>query len=224
MMYADDNNEKVVRFNTYGLDPSNWRTDTRYVLVTVPASYSAEETVIYKVRMGYKQPSPMFEGPLFRYAPQPDIMHCPGDLRFKRPVGSGFAWDSYSGVNGLNGEGGSFMLKSTELKHPSERFLWAEGGDGRGENLGSWIMNQAGTAATGFAGSTWIDSPAAFHGSSSSFNWADGHCSMRKWLNPATVRYAQSMDQGKYGNSPSAAEVKDDAPWAAKGFATAINR
>jgi hypothetical protein len=84
-------------------------------------------------------------------------------------------------------------------------------------------MNQAGTQQNGFAGSTFVDSPAAFHGHSSSFNWADGHASMRKWADPATLAYALSMDQNKYGNSPSAALVKNDAPWAAKGFASKIN-
>src|SRR5262245_58220974 len=89
MMYADDNGERVVGFSTYPLSPVNWRTQSGLVLVTVPATLTPQEQVIFKVRAGYKQPSPMFDGPLFRYAPNPDIVHCPGDLRFKRPVGSG---------------------------------------------------------------------------------------------------------------------------------------
>jgi prepilin-type processing-associated H-X9-DG protein len=127
-----------------------------------------------------------------------------------------------SPVGTLNGETPVFY-KVTQLKKTSEKFLWVEENDPRGENLGSWIMNQAGTDASNFAGSSWIDSPAAFHGRTSNFTWADGHASSRKWLDQATIDYATSMNQNKYGSSPSAASIKDDAPWAARGFATLIN-
>jgi len=53
------------------------------------------------------------------------------------------------------------FYKTTQIARPSEKFVWAEENDPRGENLGSWKMNQAGTMANGFAGSTFIDSPAA---------------------------------------------------------------
>src|SRR4051812_10736852 len=43
IMYSDDNADKMVGFNTWPLDPKNWRTDTRYILVTVPPGYSAEQ-------------------------------------------------------------------------------------------------------------------------------------------------------------------------------------
>jgi prepilin-type processing-associated H-X9-DG protein len=75
----------------------------------------------------------------------------------------------------------------------------------------------------GFVGSRFIDSPAAFHGNSSSFNWADGHASMHKWVDAATIAYALSMNLNKYGNSPSADKVTHDAPWAASGYASKIN-
>jgi prepilin-type processing-associated H-X9-DG protein len=84
-------------------------------------------------------------------------------------------------------------------------------------------MNQVGTVADGFKDSRFIDSPASFHGSSSTFNWADGHAAMHRWSDPATIAYAQSMNQSKYGNSPPAAQVSRDAPWAARGYASKIN-
>jgi prepilin-type N-terminal cleavage/methylation domain-containing protein len=201
-MYADDNQDRVVRFNTWALDPSNWRTDTRYVIVTVPVGYTGEEVVRYKVQMGYKKPSPAFDGPLFRYAPSPDIMHCPGDLRFKRPVGSGFAWDSYSGVNGLNGEAPPFLIKKTALLHPSERFLWVEGADGRGENLGCWTLANYGTPALNFADAQFRDSPADFHCNAASFSFADGRAEPHKWLDATTLAYARSANINKDAGSP----------------------
>jgi hypothetical protein len=43
-------------------------------------------------------------------------------------------------------------------------------------------------------------------------------------VDAATLAYAKSMNQGKYGSAPSAAQVQHDAPWAANGYASAINR
>ena len=226
-MYADDNNEQLVRFNTYPLSPSNWRTETKYVLVTVPVGYSQEQTIIFKVQMGYKQPSPAFGGPLFPLAPNPDIVHCPGDARYKRPVGSGFAWDSYSGVNGLNGESAPFLLKRTEVLHPSDRILWVEGGDGRGENIGSWTMSNPGTAALGFSDAKFRDSPANFHGGAASFSFADGHVEMHKWLDPATIAYADSAninkDNGSAEQSAAQNNSKRDQQWVGSRFPTTAN-
>jgi len=218
-MYTTDNQEKLVNFlqssNAKGEVP--WRWDPPLRFPTFPAGTSAEDRIKLTIEEGFRQ------GALFTYAPNPAIIHCPGDKRIGLKTGNGYTYSSVSPIGTLNGETPVFY-KTSELRRLSEKFLWVEENDPRGENLGSWIMNQSGSAATGFAGSTWIDSPAAFHGTSSSFNWADGHASMHKWVNPATVAYAQSMNQGKYGASPSAAQVKDDAPWAAKGFATLINR
>jgi len=228
MMYADDNNDRMVGLSTYPLSPMNWRTQTSDVLVSVPAGFSAQQTIIYKVEMGYKQPSPEYAGPLWKYAPNPDIVHCPGDTRALMPVGGGFCWDSYSGVNGLNGESAPYLLKRTELLHPSDRFIWAEGGDLRGENIGSWQMANFGTPALGFTDAQFGDSPAAFHGkTSASFSYTDGHSDLRKWLDATTLAYALSTDITKDSSSPekSAAQSgsKRDQPWVGSHYPTVDN-
>jgi prepilin-type N-terminal cleavage/methylation domain-containing protein len=219
VMYTSDNQERLVNFlempNSRNEIP--WRYDPPPKPPVIPAGTTAENRIKLIIEEGYRQ------GALFPYAPNPGILHCPGDKRIGLKAGNGYTYSSVSPVGTLNGETPVFY-KTTQISRPSERFLWVEENDPRGENLGSWIMNQAGTEANGFVNSTWIDSPAAFHGTSSTFNWADGHASMRKWLDSATVAYALSMNQSKYGSSPSAAQVKNDAPWAAKGFASAINR
>ncbi len=219
VMYNNDNQERLVNFlgSPNAKNDMPWRYSFPPKPPVIPAGTSAEDRIRLTIEAGYRQ------GALFPYAPNPGIIHCPGDRRIGLKAGSGYTFPSVSPVGTLNGETPVFY-KATQISRPSEKFLWVEENDPRGDNLGSWIMNQAGTEANGFTDSRWIDSPASFHGSSSTFNWADGHSSLRKWLNPATIAYALSMDQSKYGNSPSAAAVKLDAPWAAKGFATAINR
>ena len=181
-----------------------------------PRRHFAEDKIKLYIEAGYRQ------GALFSYAPNPGILHCPGDKRTSLKAGNGYTYSSISPIGTLNGETPVFY-KTTDITRPSDKFLWVEENDPRGENVGSWIMNQAGTVDNGFAGSSFIDSPAAFHGVSSSFNWADGHASMHRWVDQATLDYALSMNQNKYGNAPSAAQVSHDAPWVAAGYASAIN-
>jgi prepilin-type N-terminal cleavage/methylation domain-containing protein len=219
VMYTTDHQERLVNF-TETQNAKNevpWRYDPPPKPATIPAGTSPENRIKLTIEEGYRQ------GALFNYAPNPAILHCPGDKRIGLKAGAGYTYSSVSPVGTLNGETPVFY-KTTDILRPTEKFLWVEENDPRGENLGSWIMNQTGTTANGFLGSSFIDSPAAFHGESSSFNWADGHAAMHKWVDPATLVYARSMDQNKYGSSPAAAKVKNDAPWAARGFASKINQ
>lgn len=209
-MYASDNENRVVGFSTFPAggtpgvtppDPMNWRADVRYVLPSIPQTSQA--AVILATETGFRQPlktaTKSLAGPLFRYAPNPSILHCPGDQRVNLAAGNGFAWDSYSGVQGLNGESNALMLtKSTQIMHPSERMLWVEECDGRGDNLGSWDFNP-GTPQDNFQtqSPSWIDSPAAFHINASTFNFADGHSEAHRWLNGSTVYFAKSLDPNK---------------------------
>jgi prepilin-type processing-associated H-X9-DG protein len=157
------------------------------------------------------------QGALGPYLKSATSIHCPGDLRYKRPVGAGFAYGSVSGVTGLNGQPWAnhptmkeFITKRAQLLHPSVKVLWVEENDPRDENWGTWVMGVNGTAANNWSGTTFVDSPAVFHVNSSTFSWADGHASPRRWLDQATVAYAASMDPGKYGSSPSAKATAQD--------------
>jgi prepilin-type N-terminal cleavage/methylation domain-containing protein len=218
VMYTNDNQERLVNFleivNSRNEVP--WRYDPPPTPPVFPAGTSAEDQIRLNIEAGYRQ------GALFSYAPNPGILHCPGDKRTGLKVGSGYTYSSISPIGTLNGETPVFY-KTTEITRASDKFVWVEENDPRGENLGSWIMNQAGTVQNGFVGSTFIDSPAAFHGTSSTFNWADGHASMHKWTDAATIAYALSMNTSKYSSAPSAAQVSHDAPWAASGYSSKIN-
>jgi prepilin-type processing-associated H-X9-DG protein len=217
-MYSIDFQEKMINF----LESVNakreipWRYDPPPKMPTFPTGTTAEDRIRLTIEEGYRQ------GGLFPYAANVGIIHCPGDTRVGLRAGRGYTYSSCSPVGTLNGETVVFT-KTTQLTKPSQKFLWVEENDPRGENLGSWIMNQAGNLGNGFAGSSWIDSPADFHGGNSTFNWADGHAIMHKWLDPATIKYAQSLDPNKYGSAPSSGSVKHDAPWAAAGYASKTN-
>jgi prepilin-type N-terminal cleavage/methylation domain-containing protein/prepilin-type processing-associated H-X9-DG protein len=212
MMYSDDNNDRVVGFNTTSLSPMNWRSSINVVLVTTLPEPKADR--INRARKGYQQPSPNFAGPLWRYAPNAEIIHCPGDTRFNLSIGSGFGYDSYSGVSGLNGEGANPLLKRTQILRASDRFLWVEGADMRGENVGSWNM-RVGTDPD-FGDYQLRDSPADYHNGQAAFNFADGHVELHKWLSPATIAFARSTSVTKDSNSPNGSTP--DTQWLGRRF------
>lgn len=229
-MYADDNAERVVNFSTYPNGTSlaantPWRTDFHHgVLMPAPIT-TTSQGIIDAVQQGYQQPTPKVPGPLFRYAPNTAIVHCPGDLRFKKQANRGFAWDSYSGTAFLNGEQAgpgipNSMFKRTDIQHQSQRILWVEGEDNRGENIGSWSMNNYGTPAN-YTTAQFGDTPAAFHGgTTATFNYADAHAAARKWVSSATIAFANTGGDGSVAPPPAG---NPDAVWVAMRYPSGQN-
>jgi prepilin-type N-terminal cleavage/methylation domain-containing protein/prepilin-type processing-associated H-X9-DG protein len=211
-MYCDDNEDRLVNFNVSSNNGAiAWRYLTPPIPPTITPGTSPQDIQIAMDQAGYQQ------GALYQYAPNMAVIHCPGDTRAQLPVGNGFSYGSVSGVSWLNGEGANpgpnmgMMYKRSELLHPSERMLWVEENDSRGENVGSWYFNA--TVAPDTTPGSFEDSPAAFHGNNSSFSWADGHAENHKWLEGATIAYALSRDPKKVKNPPSASATTPDSDW-----------
>src|SRR5688572_27954768 len=171
IMYSTDNREGIVNLlqnkNAKNEEPWRYATPPRPPANMIPPGTSPEKRIELTIQEGYRQ------GALFKYAPAPNIVHCPGDVRNRLKSGRGYTYVSVSGVGTLNGETAE-LFKQTSIINPSARFVWVEENDPRGENLGSWIMSQ-GNPANGFSGAGLIDSTANFHGNASTFNFADGH-------------------------------------------------
>jgi len=217
-MYCDDNQEKIINFDlSVPSFPSN--PDIPWLYYPPPVSpnllnLNAEAGQKAKVEAGFQQ------GGLFQYCRNPDIMHCPGDIRANMKLGAGYAWDSYSGVATLNGQNRliSGIFKRSNLTRPSDLMLWVEENDPRGEAFqGSWIFNAATPPSTAIS---FQDSPADFHGGSSTFNFVDGHAISHKWMDGATVTYALNMSTTKYSSPPSSANSPNDTAWINNGYAT----
>jgi len=226
VMYTDDNNDLLVNLSTYINGATYgvpWRTDFHNGQLTPAPVINSSEAVIAAVQQGYKKPTPTVDGPLFKYAPNPAIMHCPADKHWKLPFSTGagnkFCYDSYSGSDRLNGEdhaGANTLSKRNQVLHPSDRFTWIESSDSRGENIGSWYLNFAGTQANGFQGSSFNnpdDSGAVFHISSAVFIYCDGRAEAHKWANPGAMgAYAD-------GNAGMVSQLTADAMWVAQRYA-----
>ncbi len=235
-MYADDHRGEFVNFDVTGV---NARGDVpwRYANPTPPPHIPFNElgtaqADILILDQGYKL------GALYHYAQNVNVLHCPADLRARSgypgspngPPGV-FAWGSYSGAAGLNATPNATstnITKQAALRHPAERYLWIEENDPRGENKGAWVMGNAGTPPN-FADATIEDSVATWHGNTSTFSYADGHCESHKWQDGPNIAFAASMDPWKYAPhnrapaAPSHSEAPNDTYFLAKGYATEAN-
>jgi prepilin-type N-terminal cleavage/methylation domain-containing protein len=195
-MYAGDNADKIVGLEPSAGDGAEWRissSDPKINLDPSLAGVTGNEFATRVIQLTYKY------GALYNYAPNPAIVHCPGDLRSKQG-GVSFAYDSYSGTGYLNGShrfmGGATALanviyKETEILHPGTGIVWIEEADDRQnlcrppftENLGGFIMGSLGNPPD-FSGATWLDFPAVNHGSKSTVDYADGHAEGHRWVTP----------------------------------------
>jgi prepilin-type N-terminal cleavage/methylation domain-containing protein/prepilin-type processing-associated H-X9-DG protein len=229
MMYADDNNDLMVNLNTYFQNQdanyhspwgAPWRTDFQNGQLSPNPSVSNPDKAIAAINQGYTKPRPNIDGPLYQYAPNPAIQHCPGDTHWQLPWAHGFCYDSYSGSQFLNGENhsGNCLFKRAMLRQPADRFIWIEASDNLNhENVGSWEMNipASGNAANGFKGSTFLglqDAAAVNHGSTAVFSFCDGHAEAHRWLNPGAV--AAFAATGK-----QTADIIPDELWVAQHYA-----
>jgi prepilin-type N-terminal cleavage/methylation domain-containing protein len=220
-MYTGDNNNMFISMENYG--SSYWRIGVGQTLTArPPAGLSAAAFVQWETIEGYR------EGPMYQYAPNGNVIHCPGDNRWTRNI---LAFASYSGVAGLNGETGTaspnvaMLYKESQLKHPSDRIVFVEEMDSRGENENAWDFNLG--PAGSFLGSKWVDSPASYHGWSSTFNFGDGHAEARRWVLADTVNMAQSTDTSitdgvKFYHVPNPFN-NVDVMWVANAFPCTIN-
>jgi len=217
-MYAADNSDRIVGLEESAPNEVAWRiesTDPKIIADPEIKGLTGNELSTKVIQLTFKY------GSLFQYAPNPGIVHCPGDLRSQQG-GLNFAYDSYSGAGYLNGSyrfiGGATALanviyKDSQVMHPSDRIIWLEEADSRQnffrppfrENLGGFIMN-IGTPPD-FSDAAWADYPAVNHGSISTMNFVDGHAEGHKWATP--------LGYPKRSGPTTACE---DSRWMAKRF------
>jgi type II secretory pathway pseudopilin PulG len=234
IMYADDNQDLMVNMNNVASPTQRpWRyqyataTGIANSLPVVPAqgSLGVQDYIVLLSQQCVRQ------GALGQYLANPNVVHCPGDFRFQVSAGTsfpsagGFTFCSLSGVTGLNGQAWpahptatEILTKRSQIRNPTSKFVFVEENDPRGENWGTWVMTVAGTVGNNWAGTTILDSPAVFHGVSSTFSWTDGHATSRRWLNGAMNAYPASMNTSKYGSPPSAVSTQADVDFLVSGY------
>jgi len=144
--------------------------------------------------------------PLYQYAPNVDVYHCPGDTRAKKlTYASGWAYDSYSKSQNFGGESyanywgaGSTYTKLTLVKAPSSTFAFMEdaqapqGGTIPNRNVGAWVLTWV--APNTFS---WTDPVAMYHGNVNTQGFADGHAEYHRWKRTSIINAGLAAADGR---------------------------
>lgn len=147
------------------------------------------------------------KSPLFAYAPNPAVNQCPGDTRYKQPFkAKGWSYGSYSKSQNVGGEpnyaGGLAYsyTKFTQMTWASSTMMFIEDANSTppnsssgslGYNNGTWVVNWGGSSFG------WVDPIPVFHGSVSTFSFADGHVESHKWLNGEIIKSGLAAAKGE---------------------------
>jgi prepilin-type processing-associated H-X9-DG protein len=144
--------------------------------------------------------------PLYQYAPNPGVIHCPGDDRYKLPnVGAGWCFDSYSKTQNAGGEGwtpsgpaywgaGATYTKLSQMKWPADTFVFIEDAGNlgnRGYNVGTWAALWLVSGQIRI-----IDAVPMYHGNVSTFGYGDGHVTSHKWRNSVLIESGRRAANG----------------------------
>jgi prepilin-type N-terminal cleavage/methylation domain-containing protein/prepilin-type processing-associated H-X9-DG protein len=203
-MYADDNDDKVVGMSTYRQGRDFW-TGPKPVPGFVG---SAQARALAEAHQGLRQ------GKLYKYAPAVEVWHCPGDRRLRLKVGAGFAYDSYGGAGGLDGEDeNNSITRYSQIVFPTRNYVFVEEADDRGWNLGSWLIDPTPTAFS------WVDAVAIWHNKKSTLSFADGHAITHKWFGDAMLK-ASEVKPGnpKFGATARTPADKQDIWYMKRGY------
>jgi prepilin-type N-terminal cleavage/methylation domain-containing protein/prepilin-type processing-associated H-X9-DG protein len=186
VMYAGDNDDKIVPHLPGG---GFWGGPVG----TFPGTTTDQATTA--IQRGLKE-----NNPLYQYAPNVGVYHCPGDVRYKRTLTTGWAYDSYSKTQNVGGEnynnywgaGGTFT-KTAAISSSSRTFIFMEDADERNRNVGAWVV-QWDLAGNAF---TYVDPPAMYHGNVSTCAFADGHAEAHKWTDGNVIKAGVAAANGQ---------------------------
>ena len=205
VMFAGDNDDAIVPYS----NGSTWSGDGFWNLpaFTSDIAFSAKICTMNSDNAElYIQGLLRTNNPLYPFAGNPAVYHCPGDVRYRLPVKPaptvGWAYDSYAKTQNIAGDPqnnywglGSCYQKLGDIRFSSLTFAFMETADWRGFNDGTWQQNwkNAGAANQSF---TWGDPPAMYHGDVSTAAFCDGHAESHKWTDGAIVAAGKRAANG----------------------------
>ena len=166
-MYAMENDDKLCGGSTYG------RGDWWWGPQAIPRERAQQMGKISsRQREIESEKEGLRKGLLFPHTGDTGVYHCPGDQRINSRTPT-LTYVSYSGAGGMNGEQQGLSIKKiSQVKSPSDKYVYVEESDPRQYNMGSWIISMG-------AGNSWIDPVAPWHNDYSTLSWADGHATTK---------------------------------------------
>lgn len=209
IMYADDNNGRMVRghVSMVDLDEPMWVKPP----ITEAGTYISGSNVQLRDRLrGIKR------GAMFPYVNDPEMYHCPGDNRFQAAGTLDQAmYRSYMVPDVLSAAPAGFHSwtenryqyfpkKLMEIKHASRKYIFLESefqNPSFNYDHGAWSFAP-------WIDSGWVDALATFHSKSANFGFADGHGEKHKWVHIETWKsFKREIPKNPY--SPPKGENED---------------
>jgi prepilin-type processing-associated H-X9-DG protein len=199
LMYAAQNDDKIVGANGGGA------MDGYINYYAIPPAWdSASLNSDQAVQSMAKTLSTPGVDPLWKYANNVNVIHCPGDTRykFKIPGNTGWAYDSYSKTENANGEnnaGANPTYKTiSSVTVPTSTFFFREDVDPRGMCQGTWELTwQANNPQGGHLQSfVWLDGLPMYHGNTSTSAFVDGHAESYTYGDAKLIAYGKNIAAG----------------------------
>jgi prepilin-type N-terminal cleavage/methylation domain-containing protein len=185
-MYADDNDGLIVPHLPGG---GFWGGPVG------PFPGGSMDQALTAVKRGLKE-----NNPLYQYAANVGVYHCPGDVRYKQSLTTGWAYDSYSKTQNVGGENWNnywgaraTYTKMAAINAPSMTFIFLEDADDRNRNVGAWVVQWNGGLDTFI----WVDPPAMYHGDVSTMSFADAHSTGHKWRDGRIIEAGKKAARGQ---------------------------
>jgi prepilin-type N-terminal cleavage/methylation domain-containing protein/prepilin-type processing-associated H-X9-DG protein len=208
-MYCDENSEKIpVGDVWYSWSPAfnpgqlAWHEWPHPFPHTMPPDVSTNNTGAYPgdcVMTGTcKEPAwehAIKEGPIFKYINDYRIYQCPvGEKGEYVTYAMGHSMHTWAGPpNGSAGPGsiGRTITLRSQIKRTAERFVFLDAGFAK---QGAFFVRYNGGGVA-----KWYDLAPMRHGNGTTFSFADGHASYRKWTTKSTIAQAKA---GIWGGGP----------------------
>ena len=190
-VYAGNHNERLP-YNL-GLAGSSWRTELNWVNNVMTWNLSSDNTNLATLTQASL-------GALV--GGNTSVYRCPAD-RALSSVQKESGWTarirSYS-MNAMIGDAGNFstngsnvnnpgyrqFFKTTQIPRPAEIFVFLDEHPDS-INDGYFLNKGPSASAGGYARAKWTELPASYHNRAAAFSFADGHCGLHRWKQPATL-------------------------------------
>ncbi len=230
LMYSGQNDDKIV---DYG-EPAGISDMDGYIRIT-PATATwlnpvAANSAQALAKLTAQLQSPGID-PLYKYANNIAVIHCPGDTRYQyRLPGAGWAFDSYSKSQNVAGDpqgsgSGPGYTTISSVAVPVSTFFFREDDDSRGFNLGTWELNWQLNTPTPAPyphpqSFTWVDPIPMYHGNVSTASFVDGHAESYTWGDSAIINYGKFIAAGgsTVFNPPNPPNITADYEYVYQGY------
>ena len=189
-MYTTDNTEKLIAATA----PNGFKNAGGYWFLDngAPGTWNNQAVALADVQANLNT-----NNLLHQYAPNPGVNHCPGDVRFNLPLGSGnsvdWAYDSYAVTENVTGSGTSASYsKISDIRRSSDCMVFVEQADSRGYNAGNFEGSVTVGSPSTFG---YVDLFAVYHGNVNTFSFADGHAEPKKWSDNGIISAGKLANQ-----------------------------